>query len=264
MNGRDPSTSLTQDLMNQAYTRWEGLDGDGWKKRFGFEGITFEMMAAVLLGNFHYQTCNGGLQQYWLNGYSHETPEEDGVQAWEALADIVTRSRQADPEVADMIADMAKLCGTMESPEETRTGSYDEDEGQPGDPSAKLNHFDEDYFRFADERIIAFFDEAIRLWPKDRSPFDGSGPAHAAVLPPSKADTGPRYPSIVIDLADVDGNATSIIASVRQAMRRAGVTREEADAYAREAMSDDYGHLLRTTMGWVTTDSRTGRPRPRI
>ena len=38
------------------------------------------------------------------------------------------------------------------------------------------------------------------------------------------------------------------------ALRAAGVTQEEIDAYFAEATSGDYDHLLHTTMAWVDSE----------
>ena len=45
-------------------------------------------------------------------------------------------------------------------------------------------------------------------------------------------------------LAGVDGNAYAIMGYVRIAMRRAGMSREDIDAYTKDATSSDYYHLL--------------------
>lgn len=45
-------------------------------------------------------------------------------------------------------------------------------------------------------------------------------------------------------LVGVDGNAFSIMGYVRNAMKREHCTKEEIDAYSKDAMSSDYNHLL--------------------
>lgn len=45
-------------------------------------------------------------------------------------------------------------------------------------------------------------------------------------------------------LAGVDGNAYAIMGYVRIAMRRTGMSREDIDAYIKDATSSDYNHLL--------------------
>jgi hypothetical protein len=64
-----------------------------------------------------------------------------------------------------------------------------------------------------------------------------------------------KYPQASIRLAGEDGNAFSILARTMQALRRAGVTKDEIDAYHTEATTGDYDHLLVTTMRWVTCDA---------
>jgi len=64
----------------------------------------------------------------------------------------------------------------------------------------------------------------------------------------------PKYPNVKVNLSDSDGNAFSIIGRVRKAMRRAGVSNEEIEAFSKEAMSGDYGHVLQTVMKTVETE----------
>ena len=45
-------------------------------------------------------------------------------------------------------------------------------------------------------------------------------------------------------LLGVDGNTYAIMGYVRIAMRRAGMSREDIDAYTKDATSSDYYHLL--------------------
>lgn len=62
-----------------------------------------------------------------------------------------------------------------------------------------------------------------------------------------------RHPGIVVQLSGEDGNAFSMLARVRKAMRRAGVEQSEIDRFADEAMSGDYDHLIQTILRTVTT-----------
>jgi hypothetical protein len=61
----------------------------------------------------------------------------------------------------------------------------------------------------------------------------------------------PHYPDICVQLSGEDGNAFAILGRTAAALRRAGVPKEEIDAYFAEATSGDYDHLLQTTMAWV-------------
>ena len=45
-------------------------------------------------------------------------------------------------------------------------------------------------------------------------------------------------------LVGVDGNAYAIMGYVRTAMKRAKMTKEDIDAYTKDATSSDYYHLL--------------------
>ena len=62
----------------------------------------------------------------------------------------------------------------------------------------------------------------------------------------------PRYPEVEVQLSEMDGNALSILARTRTALRRHGVPQEEIEEFQSEAMASDYDHLLQTVMAWVT------------
>lgn len=63
-----------------------------------------------------------------------------------------------------------------------------------------------------------------------------------------------KYPEIEVQLSGEDGNAMAIMARVTSALRRAGVSQEERDAYYDESTSGDYDNLLATAMRWVTVE----------
>ncbi len=62
----------------------------------------------------------------------------------------------------------------------------------------------------------------------------------------------PKYPDVYVQLSGEDGNAFFIIGRVRKALRQAGVSNAEIDAFGDEAMSGDYDNVLRTVMRWVS------------
>ncbi|MGA7325511.1 MAG: hypothetical protein WBX25_13730 [Rhodomicrobium sp.] len=62
----------------------------------------------------------------------------------------------------------------------------------------------------------------------------------------------PKYPQIHIKLTGEDGNAFLIMARVKSAMRKAGISHSEIEVYTKEAKSGNYDHLLQTTMNWVS------------
>ncbi len=64
----------------------------------------------------------------------------------------------------------------------------------------------------------------------------------------------PKYPDITVKLVGEDGNAFAIIGRVRRALRHGAVSKVEIDEFMREAMSNNFNHLLATVMKWVTTE----------
>jgi hypothetical protein len=61
-----------------------------------------------------------------------------------------------------------------------------------------------------------------------------------------------KYPEIKVQLTGQDGNAFAIMGAVQNALRKAGVPKQELDDYYAESTSGDYDHLLRTAMRWVS------------
>ena len=66
--------------------------------------------------------------------------------------------------------------------------------------------------------------------------------------------TEPRYPNITVQLSGNDGNAFAIMATVRKALRRAGVSADEVSEYVKQSTAGDYDNLLRVAMSWVNCD----------
>ena len=60
-----------------------------------------------------------------------------------------------------------------------------------------------------------------------------------------------KYPEIEVELIGQDGNAFAVLGRVTAALKRAGVPKEEVDAFVSEATSGDYDHLLQTVMATV-------------
>ena len=60
-----------------------------------------------------------------------------------------------------------------------------------------------------------------------------------------------KYPEIEVSLIGQDGNAFAIMGAVSNALRKAGVSKEEINQYTSESMSGDYDNLLRVAMEWV-------------
>ena len=64
----------------------------------------------------------------------------------------------------------------------------------------------------------------------------------------------PKYPEIIVQLSNEDGNAFYIIGRVRKAMRRGHIADKEIEQFTQECKASDYDHLLRTCMKWVTCE----------
>jgi hypothetical protein len=60
----------------------------------------------------------------------------------------------------------------------------------------------------------------------------------------------PKY-EVEVQLSGNDGNAFSIMASVKNALKKAGASKEEIDQYISDSMAGDYDNLLRVAMDWV-------------
>ncbi|EAL1177694.1 hypothetical protein ACOW5Y_000150 [Campylobacter coli] len=63
-----------------------------------------------------------------------------------------------------------------------------------------------------------------------------------------------KYPNVYVKLVGEDGNAFSILARVNNALKKAGVSKEEISQFQKEAMSSDYNHLLNVVQDWVNTN----------
>jgi hypothetical protein len=64
----------------------------------------------------------------------------------------------------------------------------------------------------------------------------------------------PKYPDITVQLTDTDGNAFAVLGKVLKALRQAGVSEVERDAFKQEATQGNYDQLLQVIMRWVQVD----------
>lgn len=64
----------------------------------------------------------------------------------------------------------------------------------------------------------------------------------------------PIYPDVKVQLSGRDGNAFSIIGYVSSGLKKAGVSKEEIEAFFDEATLGDYDNVLQTCMRWVDVE----------
>jgi hypothetical protein len=57
-----------------------------------------------------------------------------------------------------------------------------------------------------------------------------------------------RYPNLTVKLSGEDGNAFAILGRCRRALRNAGVSENEIDAFMSRATSGNYDNLLRVVV----------------
>ena len=64
-------TDTHQTLMDAAYDRWQAEDNN-WSREEFYDQLDAGERLAVFAGNFNYQVCNGGFEQWDGNGYASE------------------------------------------------------------------------------------------------------------------------------------------------------------------------------------------------
>ncbi len=66
----------------------------------------------------------------------------------------------------------------------------------------------------------------------------------------------PRYPHIVVSLADLDGDSDALIARTMTALRRAHVPHREIMEFMTEAIGGNFERALIAVMAWVQIEAR--------
>jgi hypothetical protein len=61
----------------------------------------------------------------------------------------------------------------------------------------------------------------------------------------------PKCNDVTVSLIGMDGNCFAVLGAVVKALKKAGCTKTDIDAYQKEAMAGDYDNLLRVTQEWV-------------
>lgn len=60
-----------------------------------------------------------------------------------------------------------------------------------------------------------------------------------------------KFENITVQLVGLDGNAFSILGRVMDAMKKAGLSQSDIDAFLKDATGGDYDALLATVAKWV-------------
>lgn len=64
-----------------------------------------------------------------------------------------------------------------------------------------------------------------------------------------------KFPNVTVDLTSMDGNAFALIGGTTRAMRRAGVSADDVDAFRDEALaSESYDQVIQTIMRTVNVE----------
>ena len=63
-----------------------------------------------------------------------------------------------------------------------------------------------------------------------------------------------KYPHIKVKLVGENGNAFAVLGQVKKALKQAGVSADDVQAFLNEAMSGDYDHLLQVVMQTVDVE----------
>ncbi len=62
----------------------------------------------------------------------------------------------------------------------------------------------------------------------------------------------PKYPHVIVEIADKEGNAFTILGLCKAAAEESHLPADEVSAFLAEATTGDYEHLLQTAMRWFT------------
>lgn len=63
-----------------------------------------------------------------------------------------------------------------------------------------------------------------------------------------------KHPEVSVKMIGEDGNAFAILGRVRSALKKAGITQEEIDAFMSEATAGDSDHLLQVVIKWINVE----------
>lgn len=138
-----------QGLMDQAYAKWQA-DGKKWSYRQFLANLDAVERKAVILGNFNYQVCNGGLQQWVDNGYATATARE----LLDILEEINTENSRRVIKILQSLAPHVDMTCTENRGFGHNYWTHDEDGDREYGPPAWLEEIDaltDEYYEFYEQ-----------------------------------------------------------------------------------------------------------------
>lgn len=83
--------------------------------------------------------------------------------------------------------------------------------------------------------------------------------AHAGVFfvpecPECNMEDLTKLPRPTVDLSHSGGNALTLVSATQKALRKAGWTHPQCDAFRKEALSGNYDHVLQTCMKYAEVE----------
>lgn len=238
---------ITQKLMDEVYSKWNTEECRSMDRLEVIENFFTPLhRAAVQLGNMNYQVNNGGWSQWHLNGYSEDMEDlieiakkgtAQGIKHFDILLQILTDIEAlGDPKDyndTEICTDECYYCGgtgyvtnNNDTEEEcdncNGTGREEYEEEIDGEDEYRklLGEFDDKYYDFNEDELIASFDEFISRF--DETVNTAGIKTTTSVKPRCK-------------LVGTDSNVFSVIGKVRESLRKAGL-KEQAEEFSQRAM----------------------------
>ena len=257
------NNSIAQKLMDEVYDKWNTEECRAMNK---LDVISHHFTplhrAAVQFGNMNYQVNNGGFTQWHDNGYSEDLEDlieyakkgtAQGIKHIDALLqiliDIEALGEHNDyDDVEECICTECSGHGTImdyndndeeveiECPECCGEGAWEEKIDGKQEYGILLREFNDKYYEFNEDELIASFDEFISRFNEEVN--IAKVKTTTLIKPKCK-------------LVGTDGNVFSIIGKVRDSLRNAGL-RDKADEFSSKAMKQhSYDDVLSLCFEYV-------------
>ena len=254
------NNTLTQKLMDDVYDKW---NTEECRTMDRLEVISYHFTplhkVAVQFGNMNYQVNNGGFTQWHDNGYSEDLENLieyakkgtiQGIKHFDVLLQILTDIEAlGEPSDYDDIETCTEECyycngsgymadNSVKCDNCNGTGEEECEEEISGEEEYGnlLREFDDKYYEFNEDELIASFDEFINRFNEDVNTAEVK--TTTSIKPRCK-------------LVGTDGNVFSVIGKVRDSLRKAGL-RDKADEFSSKAMKQhSYDDILSLCFEYV-------------